>query len=82
MQRVSLKTISNTPLLLYSEKISQKNFLANFQSIRENFMRECLVLVDKDRAIALIHEMLYLAYLGNFLSQKFPTVRYFKSHNT
>ena len=32
------------------------------QAIRENNIRECLVFVDKDRAIALIREMLYLAH--------------------
>ena len=45
------------------------------QAIRENIICECLVFVDKDRAIALIreniiHEMLYLAH-----SQKFSPAK-------
>ena len=36
------------------------------QAICLNFICECLVLVDKDRPIALIREMLYLAIHENF----------------
>ena len=35
---------------------------------------KCLVFVDKERAIALICEILYFAYSRNFLPQKFPAI--------
>ena len=40
------------------------------QAIRESVIRECLVFVDKDRALALIREMLYLAHLRQFSAAK------------
>ena len=42
----------------------------DLQAIRENIIRECLVFVDKDRAIALIREMLYLAHSRKFSPAK------------
>ena len=47
----------------------------------ENFIHECLIIVDKDRAIALIRvniirKILHLARSRNFLLRKFPVIRY------
>ena len=50
-------------------------YFRKFQAIRENIIQECLVYVDKDRAIALIRkniirEMLYLVHSRKFSPSK------------
>ena len=54
-----------------------ENFLEfrELQAIRENIIRECLVFVDKDRAIALICEnILREMFREKFLLRKFPAI--------
>ena len=52
------------------------------QAVRENFIRECLVLVDKDGLMALIRENIIRKMLSiwcireNFLPRKFPAIWY------
>ena len=64
-----------TPLVLfvlpYSGKFSQDKIFANYRLFAKILFANVLFFVDKDRAIALIREMLYLAH-----SRKFPAIWY------
>ena len=53
------------------------NFHEELPLIRQNIIRKCIVFVDKDRAIVLIHENIIREMLyREFLPQKFPAIRH------